>query len=160
MANISRGQAEEMLKEKTAECDSLREDLAIQVEYGAELKRGILGYKEQKKMFQEKISYLTRQLHGDAVDEGFELRKVVPIVEAGVQCEAGALTVHDALFGDKEGVEESPTLARTASPLSPRNAADAPPTSPTRAGAEAPLPAVGGAAPSSPHDITAQCNQQ
>ena len=167
MANASRARAEEQLQEKTAECESLKENLESQVQYGSELKRGILGYKEQKKQFQDKIRYLTKKLHGEEVDEGFELKKIVSLVEIGVQCDASgnAPNVHDAVFGkgtDDETIATAATATTTSTtPLSPKNAVEALPShSPMNAGAEAVRSRVGSAAQNSPHDITAQCNQQ
>ena len=55
----------------------------------------------------------------------------------------------------------SPLVPRPRTPLSPRNAVEASPSqSAMNAGAEAVRSRVGSAAQNSPHDITAQCNQQ
>ena len=168
MANISRLQAEEQLKEKTAECEALRDDLNHQIQYGNELKRGVLGYKEQKKVYLEKIAYLTKKVHGEAVvDGGFELRKVTPLVDAGVQCEN---SVHDAVFGRKDAdVNTSASMGKSPSPagapLSPRNAVEddiAPSrSSPPRVNAAATAKATTAEGnENSPMNATKQCNQQ
>ena len=156
MANHSRLQAEAALEEKTGECADLREDLENQKKYGAELKRGILEYKEQKQHFQDKIRYLTAKVHGDAdADETFELRKVVPVVDNAVQCEP---SVHDALFG--KNAVSSETHLPPRSPLTGMNAPESASLSPDVDHAAAKLaaasaPAVGGA---KENDETVQCN--
>ena len=159
---MARLRAEELLEEKTAECELTKENLEKQVQYGGELKRGILGYKEQKKQNLEKIRYLTRKLHGEAVDEEFELKKVLPVVDVSVQCEFGQLTVHGALFGGEscEAEVSHPPTTTVATPLSPKNDADSSSVSPTNLKAAPTAAPVVVADENQPQNDTVQCNQQ
>ena len=152
MANHSRLQAEAKLEEKTKECSDLREDLENQKKYGAELKRGVLEYKDQKKHFQDKIRYLSAKIHGDVVGDTYELRKVVALVDNAVQCEP---SVHDALFGGN-GAE----TGETHPPRSPLTGVNVPEAAspPTVEHAAKQTSSSAAAAVAKENDETLQCN--